>query len=196
MKHSDVKYRTRKKLSECLKKKLEEKPISKITVSELTIECGLNRKTFYYHFKDIKSLLRWTLEQDAMNTVKEYGKISNYSDAINFALEYINTNKELLGCAYESMGNEALRYFCNEHFKVILVSALKREEKKLSLELDDSFRNFLSSFYAEALTGMIAEIFENDEEIDTDKLNEYLNLTLKVSIPAVISSAGKRAEKK
>ena len=32
---------------------MEKKPLSKITVSEIIADCGVNRKTFYYHFEDI-----------------------------------------------------------------------------------------------------------------------------------------------
>ena len=36
---------------------LEEKPLSKITVREIVERCGVNRNTFYYHFRDIPALL-------------------------------------------------------------------------------------------------------------------------------------------
>ena len=32
---------------------LDEKPMSKITVKDIVERCGVNRNTFYYHFKDI-----------------------------------------------------------------------------------------------------------------------------------------------
>lgn len=30
---------------------MEKKPLSKITVSEIIADCGVNRKTFYYHLR-------------------------------------------------------------------------------------------------------------------------------------------------
>jgi AcrR family transcriptional regulator len=32
---------------------LEEKPFNKITITDITAKCGLNRMTFYYHFDNI-----------------------------------------------------------------------------------------------------------------------------------------------
>ena len=32
---------------------LEERPLDKITVKDITDRCGLTRNTFYYHFQDI-----------------------------------------------------------------------------------------------------------------------------------------------
>ena len=41
-----------------LQRFMEKKPLSKITVSEIIADCGVNRKTFYYHFEDIYALLK------------------------------------------------------------------------------------------------------------------------------------------
>ena len=50
---------TKKALAVSLKKLLSKKELSKITISNITDECGVNRQTFYYHFKDIYDLLEW-----------------------------------------------------------------------------------------------------------------------------------------
>ena len=53
MRHEVTTYNTRKSLAESLKKAMRTKAFSKITVSEIIGDCGVNRKTFYYHFEDI-----------------------------------------------------------------------------------------------------------------------------------------------
>jgi len=65
MKHADISLKTKRTLAGSLKKLMEQKSLSRITISELCRDCGLNRKTFYYHFDDIQSLLKWMLEQEA-----------------------------------------------------------------------------------------------------------------------------------
>ena len=44
---------TKRALAESLKKLLLEKPLDRITVSDITEDCGVSRMTFYYHFKDV-----------------------------------------------------------------------------------------------------------------------------------------------
>ncbi len=58
MKYEVTSMYTKTALSNALKKLMETKPFSKITVSEIIADCGLNRKTFYYHFEDTRDLLR------------------------------------------------------------------------------------------------------------------------------------------
>jgi len=43
---------TKRALEASLKKLLLTKPLDKITISDITDDCGVNRMTFYYHFKD------------------------------------------------------------------------------------------------------------------------------------------------
>ena len=52
---------TKNALEESLKKFLLQKPLDKITISDLTTDCGISRMAFYYHFKDIYDLVRTLL---------------------------------------------------------------------------------------------------------------------------------------
>ena len=53
---NDTKYA----LEASLKKFLLKKPIDKITIRDLTDDCGISRMAFYYHFKDIYDLVEWS----------------------------------------------------------------------------------------------------------------------------------------
>ena len=48
---------TEKALAESLKKLLAKKTLEKITVKDITDDCGVNRQTFYYHFHDVYDLV-------------------------------------------------------------------------------------------------------------------------------------------
>ena len=43
---------TKQILEESLKKLMLQKPLDKITIRDLTEDCGISRMAFYYHFKD------------------------------------------------------------------------------------------------------------------------------------------------
>ena len=52
---------TKHALEDSLKVLLLRKPFNKITIGDLTKECGINRMTFYYHFADMHHLLSWII---------------------------------------------------------------------------------------------------------------------------------------
>ncbi|EPZ58986.1 bacterial regulatory s, tetR family protein [[Clostridium] sordellii ATCC 9714] len=56
---------TKKSFAASLKKMLAQKTLEKIKVIDITEDCGVNRQTFYYHFKDIYDLLDWVYTDEA-----------------------------------------------------------------------------------------------------------------------------------
>ena len=56
---------TKRALAQSLKKLLQTKPLSKITINDIAEDCGVSRMTFYYHFADIYDLVEWTCQEDA-----------------------------------------------------------------------------------------------------------------------------------
>ena len=66
---------TKRALETSLKNLLLQKPLDKITINDITADCGINRMTFYYHFKDIYDLVEWSCLEDAekaLNNKKTY----------------------------------------------------------------------------------------------------------------------------
>ena len=61
---------TKNALENSLKKMLLKKKVNKITVEDLTNDCGINRMTFYYHFHDIYDLIEWSCLEDAKKAIK------------------------------------------------------------------------------------------------------------------------------
>ena len=56
---------TKKALEASLKKLMLKKPLDKITIRDITDDCGISRMTFYYHFQDIYDLVEWCCIEDA-----------------------------------------------------------------------------------------------------------------------------------
>ena len=62
---------TKYALENSLKKLLLQKPLNKITINDITEDCGINRMTFYYHFKDIYDLVEWVCMEDAKKALAD-----------------------------------------------------------------------------------------------------------------------------
>nr|WP_325211595.1 TetR/AcrR family transcriptional regulator C-terminal domain-containing protein [uncultured Oscillibacter sp.] len=70
---------------------LEERPLREITVKDIVQDCGVNRNTFYYHFKDIPALLEEIIMDQADRIIAAQGPSLSLADcletAARFALE-------------------------------------------------------------------------------------------------------------
>ena len=60
---------TKLALSGALKELLEEQSFEKISVSDICERCGMNRKSFYYHFKDKYDLVNWIFDTEFVAVV-------------------------------------------------------------------------------------------------------------------------------
>ena len=191
MKYEVTTLNTKKTLAASLKRFMEKKPLSKITVSEIIADCGVNRKTFYYHFADIYALLKWMLEEEAVNVVKQFDLLVDYREAILFVLDYVKKNQHLLCCAYDSMGRDEMKRFFYSDFIGITRGIVHDTEQRLGLRVEEQFKEFLAHFYTEAIAGMLIDEFTDREGHDPEKAVRYFSLILKNSLPSVLAGAAR-----
>lgn len=189
MKHEITSMNTKRTLSASLKKFMEHKKISKITVSEIIADCGVNRKTFYYHFEDIYALLKWTFEQETVEVLKRIDLVQNPEEALVFILDYVDKNNHILNCAYDSMGRGEMKRFFYSDFCDVILSIIDGVEKEYEKALPPDFKQYLTKFYTEALSGMLIDYFSSKKTAkNRDEMIEYTLFVLKESIPNIIKS--------
>ena len=174
MKHTVTTYNTKKLLATSLKAAMRQKPFSKITVSEIIAICGVNRKTFYYHFEDIYALLKWMFEEEALEVVKHFDLLVNYEDAIRFVMRYVDENDYIISCAYDSIGREEMKRFFYADFVGVVASVIDSAEKNLNKSIDSDFKTYVAKFYTEALAGMLIDWAKERDKHDREKVVGYL----------------------
>ena len=92
---------TKRALEASLKKLLLQKPLNKITINDITEDCGVNRMTFYYHFKDIYDLVDWILMEDAAKVMEGRKSFDTWDEAYLDILHQLQENKTLVLNVYQ-----------------------------------------------------------------------------------------------
>ena len=174
LKNEVISLNTKKALAASLKKIMQQKPFSKITISEIIRDCGLNRNTFYYHFEDIYALLHWMFEEEAIDVVKHFDLLFDYKDAIRFIVGYIEANNHIISCAYDSIGHDELKRFFYHDFIGIVSSVIDRAEQESAERLEPEFKAFIAQFYTEAISGTLVDWLKNNRVTTREKMIEYL----------------------
>lgn len=62
---------TKRALGTALKELIEEVPFKKISVADICEKCDMNRKSFYYHFKDKYDLVNWIFDTEFITMVND-----------------------------------------------------------------------------------------------------------------------------
>lgn len=186
MTQADISLRTRQLMVSSLKNFMGVKPLSKITVSEICQNCGINRKTFYYHFEDIYGLLHWMLEQEALEVFKKFNLLTDYEKAICFLIDYIDDNKHILNCVYDAMGREGMKRFFLSDFHVSLNAIIEGLEKELNITADVRYKQFLCEFYTNALAGVLTDWFRDRSVRTREEMIQHIMLTIKTSLRSAL----------
>lgn len=189
MSYDTASNQRKQQLACALKEMLQTKPLSKISISDLIRHCNINRKTFYYHFEDIFSLLEWTLQQETIELLKHYNIFTDYNNAIGFVIDYVEANYSMLSNIYNSMGHHQLQLFFSQNVKGLIEALIDDTVALTNSTISAEYRNFLISFYTEAISGMITYKLFNRPNYDRETLISYIFNTFHSGILATLKDA-------
>ncbi len=177
---------TKRRLSESLQRLMKRKPLDKISISEIINDCGLNRKTFYYHFDDIYSLFTWTLKRESETYLRRTESLMWPEETIGFVLDYVESNPYLKAYANDSRDKIHLQRFFFDDFSNILSSMIEAACYEQNVRVDDSFKSFMVSFYAEAVAGTLTSYFRQKERPSREDMISNIMFIIDNSVESVI----------
>ncbi len=149
---------TKTALGNSLKGLLEKKPLSKVTVKDVVISCGVNRQTFYYHFKDIYDLLEWMFSQELDGFFCSQSDNLNWQDWCDILLTYMKQNKRLILNVYNSVPHEKLEM----HIKIWIEPAIAKliENFSKGKKYSQENKKFVEKIYTITLQGFLMQWIE------------------------------------
>lgn len=140
---------TKRALEASLKKLLLRKPLNKITISDITEDCGVNRMTFYYHFKDIYDLVDWILMEDAAEALEGLQDFETWSGALREMLEKVQANRVLVLNVYRSVSREQVEQYLYKMLDPLLRIFVER----LNIPVKEEDKQFIIDFTSTASWG-------------------------------------------
>jgi AcrR family transcriptional regulator len=93
---------TKRAIQEAFLAVLNEKPLGKITVKDITDRCGINRNTFYYHYQDIPALLEEICQNQVDELVSKYPTLNSIEECLDAAMQIVMGNKRAVMHIYNS----------------------------------------------------------------------------------------------
>ena len=184
---------TKLKMAQALKKLVNYKTFSKITVGDIITECGLNRNSFYYHFENMFDLLYWTYDQEIQNIVAAFQNANaDYTQSFEFILSYIDQNINLCQAAYESLGENDLENMIERDLKIFLTVSVAHITDELKIEISEDYKNFLIFNFSPMVRFQIVWYIKYNDKLDKPRFLEYIKTTFYNSLTSAIMAAGKK----
>lgn len=182
------------RLAASLKRMLSVRRFSEITVSDLVADCGINRKTFYYHFDNIYALLHWLFETEAINTVRSFDMLTDYRQAVEFVMDFVEHNDFILACADDDVGRSEMMRFFSADFRGIVDGVITAAERELDVPLDPEYKAFVVRFYTGAYVGILMDWVANSDKRNREKTVKYLSIMFDNAIQDMVRHRGEHAE--
>lgn len=136
---------TKRALAAALKDLMEETPLAKISVADICSKCGMNRKSFYYHFRDKYDLVNWIFDVEFMTVVskKPDARGKEFLEAL---CGYFYENRRFYRNALQVGGQNSFY----EHFTEFTTALIAEHVKNIAETKE--LHSFYITFLADAFT--------------------------------------------
>ena len=168
---------TKKALEVSLKKLLKEKPFDKITIADLTGDCGISRMTFYYHFQDIYELAEWVCIEDGKQALKDKKTYDTWQEGMIQVFEAVLENKPFIANIYRSVDKAKIENYLYKLSYQLIADVV--DEKCAGDNLSETDKQFIADFYKYGFVGIMLDWGMKD---DYHKIVEQLSTTLRGNI--------------
>ena len=175
---------TKRALEASLKELLRHKPLDKITVSDLTDHCGVNRMTFYYHFKDIYDLVEWCCEEDAARALAGQKTYDTWQQGFLQILEALRKDKAFFTSVYRSISREQLENYLYRLTYDLMMGVVEERAAGMTVRPED--KEFIANFYKFAFVGLTLDWIKNDMKGDSQLLVDRLELVIHGNVRAAL----------
>ncbi len=169
---------TKRALAQSLKNLGAKKLFDKITVADITDDCGVNRQTFYYHFNDKYELLAWIYRQEMLNPLAEDLSYERWPEKTLELLEYMKSERKFITNTIKSSNN----YFA-DYLEKVLVDVFEKAIAELDVygSVNEHTRGVYARFFSYGITGVIVDWAKEGMKEDAKELSERMEAIVSTS---------------
>ncbi len=174
---------TKRRLQSGLLALLEEKPLNKVTVRELTDLVDVNRGTFYFHYRDIYDLVR---EMEDQFFQEFRGSVdtpdADAHDFLPICFRYLADHADLCRMLLGEHGDPAFV----EKVKAMVAEKCSALWRAKMPNVGDDLLNILNSFLIGGVVSTLQTYLEDGCSQSPEQLAEYLNDIVSNGIAPVV----------
>ena len=164
---------------------LLKKPLTKITINDIADDCGINRMTFYYHFKDIYDLVEWSCLEDAKRALDENKTYETWQQGFLQIFEAVQDNKPFILNVYRCVHREQVEKYLQPLVDRLLLDVINEEAGEMKVRDED--KQFIAQIYSYIFIGLMLDWIKDDMREDPQQIVDRLAKLIKGSVSAALS---------
>ena len=171
---------TKKALMESLKKLMLQKPLNKITINDLTTDCGISRMAFYYHFRDIYDLVEWACLEESTKALQGKKTYETWQEGLLQIFEAVYENKPFIINAYHAVSRERIENYLFQLTHDLIMGVVLEQSKETALS--DAQKNFIADFYKYSFVGIMLDWIRQGMKDDYTSICDNMCITIQGNI--------------
>ena len=171
---------TKKALMESLKKLMLQKPLNKITINDLTTDCGISRMAFYYHFRDIYDLVEWACLEESTKALQGKKTYETWQEGLLQIFEAVYENKPFIINAYQAVSREQIENYLFQLTHDLIMGVVLEQSKETALS--DAQKNFIADFYKYSFVGIMLDWIRQGMKDDYTSICDNMCITIQGNI--------------
>lgn len=176
---------TKRALEQSLKNLLLKKPLTKITINDIAEDCGINRMTFYYHFKDIYDLVEWACLEDARKALEEKKTYETWQQGFLQIFEAVRDNKPFVMNVYRCVHREQVERYLKPLVDNLLMGVVNEEAEGMTVREED--KEFIARVYSYIFVGLMLDWIKEDMKEEPEGIVEKLGTMVRGSVKEALS---------
>lgn len=151
---------TKEKLALALKQACQTQKLDQITIQKLTQMAGINRQTFYYHFKNIEELFSWVYVNEALVHLRiDSLSLDNWEEQALKMLKVIQAD----GRFYQTILKTHHHLFLDDFMQTVQPAFVRLFiQMDVNKELSHEDMEFYSRFFSYGCTGILETWIRDD----------------------------------
>ena len=158
---------TKRILAEAMKGLMAQEPFAKISVGDICQACQMNRKSFYYHFRDKYDLVNWIFQTEFLMAVQSRPFESTWA-LIQDLCGYLYENRAFYRNALSVQGQNSFQ----DYFREVLDPVMRIYAEDLFEGQADA--DFFITFYSDAFIAAMLRWLSDRHCMPPDRFTELL----------------------
>ena len=145
-------------------------------VKDIVERCGVNRNTFYYHFRDIPDAVEAMVKEELNDILKDQKVPESVSDCMEILVNAVQKNKKAMIHLYRSIQRDVFADYLDHAAERVVEELINRAVG--DFEMDQEDRHLISRYYKCVFVGAVSytHLVAKRQEISDKYLEQIISI--------------------
>lgn len=164
---------TKRVLANAMKQLMATEPFAKISVGDICQTCQMNRKSFYYHFRDKYDLVNWIFQTEFFTAIQSNTGSGTW-DTILLLCGYFYENRAFYRNALSVEGQNSFQ----DYFREVMEPVVSFYAQELFPE-GDADASFFVDFFSDAFIAAMLRWLSGKNPMSPEKFTRLLRRSIR-----------------